>query len=265
MAPPREQALANLNVLVTRPEDQQQHLVDLIEAEGGQATRFPTIEIAPTEQQQQLREALRQLDRFSLAVFVSPNAARFVFKTLDELGLDLPDSLLVACVGKGCTRAVEQQGHSVHAIPLSGIGSEGLLKHELLQMMDGKRVIIFRGNGGRELLADKLRERGAEVTYCECYRRKIPDVDATDLVERWRNGDLHVVTITSTQALKNLKQMIGEGATDLLATTPLVALSERIADTASDMGCKQVSITEDTNDLAIVAAIKKWHLQQKSL
>lgn len=265
MAPPETPTLENIHVLVTRPEDQQQNLVELIESEGGKAIRFPTIEIAPTEQQQQLHDMLRHLDTYNLAIFISPNAAQFVFDTLSKLGLSLPESLLLACVGKGCARAVEEQGYTVHAMPVSGIGSEGLLEHELMQLVEGKRVVIFRGNGGRELLADSLRERGAEVEYCECYRRKAPDVDATPLVEQWRKGGLDIVTITSTQALKNLQQMIGDAAASLLRDTPLVALSKRIGETASQMGCKQVLVTDDTSDLAIVDTIKQWRLKQNSL
>jgi len=265
MAPPREPALRNIHVLVTRPEDQQQNLVELIESEGGEAVRFPTLEIAPTEHQQELRNTLQHLDQYNLAVFISPNAAQFVFDALSKLGLRLPDSLLLGCVGKGCARAVEEQGYTLHAMPVSGIGSEGLLKHELMQLVEGKRVVIFRGNGGRELLADSLRERGAEVEYCECYRRKTPDVDATPLVKRWRNDGVQVVTITSTQALKNLERMIGDDAGHLLRDTPLVALSERIAEVASRMGCKEVRVTSDTSDTAIVDAIKQWRLKQNSL
>ncbi|MGW8247148.1 MAG: uroporphyrinogen-III synthase [Acidiferrobacterales bacterium] len=265
MAPPRESVLRNVHVLVTRPEDQQQNLVELIESEGGEAIRFPTIEIAPTEQQQKLHDTLQHLDQFNIAVFISPNAAQFVFNTLSELGLHLPDSLLLACVGKGCARAVEEQGYMLHAMPVSGIGSEGLLQHELMQLVEGKRVVIFRGNGGRELLADSLRERGAEVEYCECYRRKMPDIDTTPLVKQWRNGEVQVVTITSTQALKNLRSMIGDDAGHLLQDTPLVALSERIAEVATELGCKEVLVTGDTSDIAIVDAIKQWRMKQNSL
>lgn len=265
MAPPKKPALLDIRVLVTRPEDQQQNLVELIEAEGGEAIRFPTIEIAPTEQQQQLHDTLQRLDTFNLAVFISPNAAKFVLQALAELGLKLPGSLLLACVGKGCASTVEKDGYTVHAMPVSGIGSEGLLKHELMQLMEGKRVVIFRGNGGRELLADSLRRRGAEVEYCECYRRKMPDVDAAPLVAQWRKGGLDIVTITSTQAFKNLKQMIGDDAADLLQATPLVALSERIGEVASASGCRQVLVTGDTGDTAILDTIKQWHLKQNSL
>lgn len=265
MVPPEQAILAQVKVLVTRPEDQQQQLIKLIEREGGEAVSFPTIDIVPTEQQQHLHSVLRALDRYNIAIFISPNAAHFVFDSLAGLGLALPDSLLLACVGKGCTRSVEQHGHTVHAIPVSGIGSEGLLQHELLQSVDDKRIVIFRGNGGRELLANSLRERGAKVEYCECYRRKMPDVDPSPLITQWRSGEIDVVTITSSQALQNLRTLIGDEGAPLLYATPLIALSHRIAEAATAMGCTNVLVTDDTSDIAIVDAIKQWRLQQISL
>jgi len=265
MAQPDLGTLNNVNVLVTRPIDQQGKLVELIEAEGGRAVSFPTIEIAPTNEPRQLVDILRKLDSFNLAVFVSPNAAHFVFAELKNNQLELPEALLLACVGKGCAQSVEENGYTVHAMPVSGIGSEGLLQHELLQVMQGKRVVIFRGNGGRELLADSLRERGAEVVYSECYRRKIPDTDPASLLEQWHSGGIDYVTITSTQAFTNLAKMIGSEGNQLLSNTPLIALSERIANVAENSGCQFVITTSDTSDHAIVSAIKQWHLKQKSL
>lgn len=259
--------LSGINVLVTRPKDQQHELVELITAANGKAVCFPTLEIGPTEEQDALKRRLRELTQFDIAIFVSPNAAHYVFQALQEESLALPDSLRLACVGKGCSRTVEEKGYTVHAVPLEGIGSEGLLKHALMQKVAGKRIIIFRGNGGRELLAQALTERGAHVEYAECYRRRAPDTDPTRLLENWKRKAIHLVTITSTQALKNLWSMLGEDAGQLIRSTPMIVISDRIAKTAIDMGCSRnnVVVTTDTSDESIVAAIKQWRLQQKAI
>jgi len=258
MAPADGKALSRLTVLVTRPEYQQSNLVQLIESEGGNAWCFATLAIAPVADQEKLAEQLQRLDQFDIAVFVSPNAADYAFQALDENSLHLPASLKLACVGKGCAQAVEQHGRGVDALPVAGIGSDGLLQHELLQDVAGKRVIIFRGNGGRELLADTLTQRGAQVEYCECYRRTAPESDASELINAWQNGGIDVVTVTSTQALKNLRSMLGEHADALLSTTPVIAISRRIADTARELGSQLVLVTDDTSDDAIVDCIKRW-------
>jgi uroporphyrinogen-III synthase len=259
--------LSGMNILVTRPQEQQQELVNLIKAADGQAICFPTLEIAPTEKQDALTAQLSNLDRFDMAVFVSPNAARFVFDALQAESLALPPSLLLACVGKGCSKAVLERGYTVHAIPVDGIGSEGLLKHELMQVVEGKRIIIFRGNGGRELLEQTLAERGAQVEYSECYQRRAPRRDASGLIRDWQQKGIHMITITSTQALRNLWSMLGDDAGTLITSTPMVVISKRIAETAIDMGCSRdnVLVASDTSDAAIVTAIKKWRMHQKAI
>jgi len=260
-------SLSGTRVLITRPKDQQQQLADLIATANGIAVCFPTLEIAPTEKQDALKEQLRRLDQFDIAIFVSPNAAHFTFEALQEDALSLPSSLILGCVGKGCSKAVQEKGYTVHAIPVEGIGSEGLLKHELMQAVSGKRIIIFRGNGGRELLEQALTERGAHVEYAECYRRRIPGTDATSLVSNWKQKRIDIVTITSTQALKNLWQMLRDDAHTLITSTPMIVISDRIAQVAIDMGCSRnnVVIASDTSDAAIVNAIKQWRLQQKAI
>lgn len=262
MAPPDGKLLSGLNILVTRPEYQQQDLVNLIEQEGGAAFCFPTLAIVPAEDQASLIKILSDLAQFDLAVFVSPNAASYTLRALTDNHLALPADLKLACVGKGCSRAVAQHGHRVDAIPVEGIGSEGLLQHELLNTVAGKHVIIFRGNGGRELLADTLRARGAKVEYCECYRRAIPSTDPGELIKAWRSGNIDIVTITSTQALRNLRTMLGNHADELLANTPLVVISSRIAETARQDGCQTVLVSEDTSDQSIVDCIKNWRKGQ---
>jgi uroporphyrinogen-III synthase len=260
-------SLSGVRILVTRPKDQQQELIDLISAAGGEAISFPTLEIGPTSDRDSLKHRLHELQRFDIAIFVSPNAARYVFEALREESLTLPESLLLACVGKGCSKTVQDNGYKVQAIPVDGIGSEGLLQHRIMQDVSGKHIIIFRGNGGRELLAQALTERGARVEYAECYERGLPDTDSAPLIQDWKKKAVHLVTITSTQALKNLWQMLGDDAVSLIPATPMIVISERIAQTAIDMGCSRntVKITDDTSDAAIVATIKQWRLQQKAI
>jgi uroporphyrinogen-III synthase len=262
MAPAEGNSLTGLTVLVTRPEYQQTQLVDLIERENGNAFRFPTLAIAPTDKPDVLLQTLASLGNYDIAIFVSPNAASYTFRALLEAGLALPASLKIGCVGKGCAEAVRQYGRTVDALPLHGIGSEGLIQHGLLRQVSNKRVVIFRGNGGRDLLSDTLRQRGATVDYCECYQRVVPGTDPTPLIARWQQGGIDLVTITSTQALQNLRTLLGKYADALLADTPMVVISDRIAASAKLSGVNTVLVTEDTGDQAIVDCIKRWRTGQ---
>ena len=78
----------------------------------------------------------------------------------------------------------------------------------------GKRVVVFRGDGGRELLADELTARGALVEYATCYRRARPGLDPAPLLAAWAARRVsHAVTVTSSEGLRNLCEMVGRRGT----------------------------------------------------
>jgi uroporphyrinogen-III synthase len=101
-------------------------------------------------------------------------------------------------------------------------------------------VVIFRGDGGRELLGDTLRERGATVDYVECYRRARPNADIEPLLKRWGRGEIDAVTVSSSEGLRNLYDMLGKLGQAWLRRTPLFAPHARIAENARALGCERV-------------------------
>ena len=120
--------------------------------------------------------------------------------------------------------------------PRGGADSEHLLALPELADMAKQRVLIFRGEGGRELLAEALSARGARVDYIECYRRGLPDADPAPLLETWRQGGIQVVTVLSSQGLDNLFTLLGEHNADLIRTTLLFAPHPRIVEHARGLG-----------------------------
>jgi uroporphyrinogen-III synthase len=255
--------LAGLRVLVTRPAHQALALSCMIEARGGIAIRFPTIEIAPPSDPQALKNAVARLELFDLAIFVSPNAVTYAFATMDADGL--PSGLRVACVGAGSARALAEHGVIDAMVPARS-DSEGLLELPSLRNVQGKRVAIFRGEGGRELLSEQLRSRGADVTYIECYRRVRPQADSAALARDVLQNGVDVVTATSADALRNLFDMIEAPAAALLARAPLVVVSERLRDIAHELGQHgPVLVATSASDDGIVEAIRAWRVSQKNL
>ena len=109
--------------------------------------------------------------------------------------------------------------------------------------MAGKRVIIFRGDGGRELLGDTLRQRGATVEYVTCYRRGRLDLDSAPLLKLWSEGRLDAVTVTSSEGLRNLVDMVGKLGQTWLKKTPLFVPHQRIAALARAIGCRDILLT----------------------
>jgi uroporphyrinogen-III synthase len=253
-------ALAGLRVLVTRPVHQALPLIQLIENAGAVAVPFPTIEITPPTDPQPLTDISTQLDQFDFALFVSPNAVTRAFAVLRAL----PPTLQVVCIGGGSAKALSEHGVREALVPTRN-DSEGVLELPSLQQLKDKRVAIFRGEGGRELLGEQLRARGARVTYIECYRRVRPQTDGAALARRFLQSGIDVVTVTSADALRNLNDMIGQPAAALLARTPLVVVSERLRDIAHELGLQGPVLVSPPSDEGIVKTIGAWRTSQKKL
>lgn len=247
--------LSGIGVLVTRPASQSAPLCELIAARGGNPVSFPALEIQPPADLQGVAARLTGSGPYDMAIFISPNAVSYGLQLLD--GASLPGNPRIAAVGKGTARALEARGLEVNILPQERFDSEALLEMEELQQLQGRRVLILRGNGGRPLLGETLQARGAEVIYAEVYRRQCPRPDAGPLLKRWA-GEVRVVTATSSEILENLAAILGEPGRELLQTTPLVVVSERIYERAQALGCREIILARRAEDGAIVDAICHW-------
>lgn len=244
------ESLAGLGVLVTRPRDQAEPLCRLIEAAGGGVLRFPGITIQPALDPTQAARLLAT--DWDLLIFVSRNAVEYGLP-LFPAGR-LPASATIAAVGRATARALAATGRTPDLVPEQRYDSEALLELSALQQLSAKRVLIVRGNGGRPLLGDTLRARGALVCYAEVYRREPPQVEIAPWIGRLRD-EVDLVTTTSTEILRNLYQVFGADARPLLLTKPLIVVSPRMAATAEDLGFKRVGITERADDQSILKAL----------
>lgn len=261
----REQGTLNsLGVLVTRPAAQSAGIAALIERAGGKPVLFPTIEIAEPDDPARLDDLIDRIDTFDIAIFVSANAALHAAARLRVRGRTLPQRLTRVAVGPASARALAQQGLGDAIVPADGADSEALLELPLFAEVAGKRIVIFRGQGGRELLAEALRAQGAQVEYAECYRRALPRADPAPLLERWRQGDIEVVLVASSEALANLRALLGPAGEALLRQTPCIVASERIAARARSFGMHAV-VARAADDHALVTALEAWRAQQKPL
>ena len=223
-----DQSLRGVGVLVTRPQRQADDLVQAIESQRGDAIRFPVIEARPLAQAD-VSATAGTLQTPDIVIFVSVNAVRF--------GLDHAGDADIAVVGPTTAREVAQSGREVSIRSPDGFNSEQLLETAELQDVAGKVVRIIRGNGGRGLLASTLRERGATVEYLEVYRRDLPDHEPSDvaaLCDRWRDGDIDVVTVMSVETLRNLALLLPADGLEYLGKTRLVTPASRVIKAAND-------------------------------
>jgi uroporphyrinogen-III synthase len=257
-APAAPGPLKGAGVLVTRPAHQAEGFCRMIEAAGGVPLRFPVMEILAPRDSERLDALIERLDEFDIALFISPNAVSMALNRI-HARRDWPAHLRLGAVGLKSARELERAGHPAHVCPPRRFDSEALLAEAELQDVSGKHIVIFRGDGGRELLGDTLKERGALVEYAEAYRRARPDADTGQLMHHWSRGELQLVTSTSSEGLRNLFDMVGKLGRMWLRKTPLVVGSARMVETARELGFQgNPWVAEDPGDESMMDTVLQW-------
>jgi len=253
------QGLAGVTVAVTRPVKQAGPLCQLIEAQGGKAITFPSLEIFAVEQLEKTESIAKRLHLFDMAIFISVNAVEGAARLIGDT---LPVRLKLAAVGNSSCKAVEQQWQQAVLCPSSGANSESLLAMAELQQIEGRHILIFRGQGGRELLAQTLSQRGATVEYAEVYRRGRPTGNLESLLKQSPTVDL--ITATSNESLQNLYDMAcNDEQHNWLLSRQLIVISERAAQLAQQLGFRHPAIvSEQSNDQGLTNAMQTWHKKQ---
>jgi uroporphyrinogen-III synthase len=255
-------AAAPAPVVVTRPHHQAATLVAQLQAAGREAVLFPLLSIEPLRDTGALRATLGRLADFALVAFVSPNAIDAVF----ALQPSWPRETMFAVMGEGSRQALARHGVTeVNATILSPRNLERTDSQTLLEVLDldrlrGREVLIVRGESGRELLADRLREAGVGVTQAAAYRRVAPPLDAgrrAQLVQLLaRRCDW---IITSSEALRILleqaAQVAGDDGVASLRRQHLVVPHVRIEETARALGFTDISLT-GSGDERLLAALQ---------
>jgi uroporphyrinogen-III synthase len=253
--------LQGKTIVVTRPRAQAARLAGLIAAQGGVPVIFPLLDIALPDDPEPLQLAIKRLDQYSFAVFISPNAVDFsVPAILASRGW--PPGLQAVAIGQSSVALLATYGIGPTIAPPERFDSEALLTMPELrtERVSGRRVVIFRGNGGRELLADTLRERGAEVDYVTCYQRSAPVDGAAQLSALWEDKRLDALTISSSEGLRNLAALLDPAGREYLRMTPVFVPHQRIADVAKELGLQRVTLTGPA-DAGIIAGLCAYNWQ----
>ncbi len=226
-------SLSGAGVIITRPAGQCEALAEMVEQAGGMPVILPSMSIQPTLAASRWPSGLPTIDQYQLIVFISQNAVRLGSHYLAKSTAEL------AAVGPSTARSLESLGHTVSITPGEGFTSEALLEHPFLQDLRDQHVLIVRGTGGRELLAQTMRARGAKIDYLEVYCRSQAQI-SPDKLDQVRGllaaGKVRFVTATSVQTLENTLQVLGPEAQRLLGSAQLVSASDRVIEMAGELG-----------------------------
>jgi uroporphyrinogen III methyltransferase/synthase len=256
-------------VLVTRPRDQAAEMVALLEARGAEPIEAPMIRIAPPEDFGPLDAACASVHSYDWIVFASANAVDVFIKRLLATPLDLRalKGVSLCAVGPATAERLRELGLKVDLVPAE-YRAEALVEG-LAGSRDvtGIRVLLPRADIGRELVADELRRRGADVTEVVAYRTVIVDPEREgepDIYRMLLDRRIDVVTFTSASAVRNLVRVLGaEPAADLLGSTVVASIGPVTAEAAAQYNIRSTIVPAEYTVAALVDAIVE-HFQSSS-
>ncbi|GAA5524306.1 uroporphyrinogen-III synthase [Microbulbifer aestuariivivens] len=202
---------------------------------------------------QAIKQRILDFDQVDHAIFVSGNAVRFGLEWLDSYWPQLPIGPRFYAIGSATARALITAGIPCH----SGgdtMDSEALLALPALQRPGNDKVLIFRGRGGRPLIGETLRQRGADVRYCELYHRALPENAAAQLGAYLHKPD--AITVHSGETLHNLARCVDAAEKHSLRETPLICPSARVAALAGDLGFTRPAAATNAGDQAMLKALE---------
>lgn len=237
--------------LVLRPQPQADTLAAALRAAGHRPVLCPLLTITPGRELDHLAE---QLAWAELVIATSAHAVYQAEHRLRALGLTWPPGPCLA-VGAATASAWQECGRA--ALVPEDPRSEGLLRLPQLAQVAGRRILILRGNGGRELLAERLRQRGADLRHCECYQRHYPARPGPALFAEWRTAGVDSVIISSGELFSRLLQLAPPDQLEWLHSLLFIVPSPRVAALVQAGGCAHIHTAQGAGHPAVVAALRQ--------
>ena len=241
-------SLSDKTILVTRPAGREKHLRQLIQQAGGSSIHYPVINIQALPPP--ATEQLEELHNFNMAIFISKTAVENSHVYFPALTKDI----VIVSIGSKTTKSLQQ--HNLHVdneAPQHNTESLLLLPEFQQPQILQQKILIFRGVGGRALLGDTLKQRGAIVRYIETYKRKIP---AHKPLTEHQLKSLDAITVSSNEGLDNLVKLMG--GPNRLTGIPLVLPSQRAVIMAREYGFESLILAKNATDEAMLTALADY-------
>jgi uroporphyrinogen III methyltransferase/synthase len=248
-------------VLVTRPREQSAEFVALLESLGAQAIEAPMISIAPPADWGPLDEICQRVGEFDWIVFSSGHGVDYFFNRLLAGPLDLRalKNARLCAVGPSTAEHLTRLGLKVDLVPAESKAEAVVQAMNDTGTITGSRVLVPRADIGREVIAEGLRKRGADVTEVVAYRTVAVDPDrdgGPDVFRMLLEKGIDVVTFTSPSAVRNFVEVIGaEPAADLLKTTIVASIGPVTAEAATHFDIHSQVVPNQYTIKAMVDAI----------
>lgn len=239
-----------MNVLVTRPDGQQSGLQQQLKLAGFDSRHLALLEIQSVDIDAVSRQIVLDLDQFDGIVVVSPNAAIFGMEIIEQYWPQFPLHQHWVTNGETTKGILDDFGLNA-IIPVSGTATEDLVNLTELQNIENQKWLIIRGVGGRELLTETLKSRGATVTKLEVYKRSCPKTPKEEVTEALKS--IQSIMISSAEALQNLHNL-ADGSE--LEDKMLIVSSPRLLHIAKMLHWKNVILADGASNTQMIQALK---------
>jgi uroporphyrinogen-III synthase len=252
-------------ILNTRPIHQQEELSLRLSSRGATVVSLASIEIAEAELSEFLDNLEIHIPSYDILLFVSRNAVSGFLRFLGDI--TLPANQKIGVIGEGTFRSVKSADALcnqpiIEAYPYN---SEGLLAADALQSVYNQKVLIVRGQEGRNLLGDELLRRGARVNYCEVYQRRAPTDTSDKLAQVSAEKFPTIAVFTSNEGLQNLLKAVDADQRKQLLQIPWLLISERMRESAINLGHNaSIIIADIASDAGIELALCDWQNRKHS-
>ncbi len=241
-------------VLVTRSRDQASELSELLREQGAEPIEFPVIRISPPESFDELDAALERIETYDWVLFTSANAVRAAVDRLHQLGRDVRSlkGPKIGAIGPATAESIASLGVRVDFTP-SKFVAESVA--EEFSDPAGKRILIPGAKDAREVLPEKLREKGAQVDVVTSYQTVIEESCAPPIKEMLQKGEIDIITFTSSSTVKNFVQLVGRES--VLEGVTIACIGPITAQTAEEHGLKPDIVAEDYTIEGLVRALQE--------
>jgi len=190
-------------LISSRPQGANVQLSDDLKNSEIKLLSFPLTEIHPLNNYQIFDGVIENIKTYQHIIFISTNSVHFFLERVKKLSLQIPKNLIFSSIGP-TTKLLLQKYLSVDVhSPIKTFDSEHLLKEKIYNNVEGQKILIIRGEGGRETLKNALEEKGATVNYGECYVRKYVDIDLNQLKNDLVNYHHQFFLFSSTNSAKH--------------------------------------------------------------
>lgn len=252
-----QKPLANKAVLITRARDQADECIRLLAERGATAIEFPTIEVIPPQSWSDLDQALNEIETFHWIIFSSANAVRFFMERFQALGKNarILDGIRICAVGPKTAASLKVFGLEPKLVPME-FKAEGVLAALDTEKVQGLNFLVPRAKEAREVIPEKLRERGALVRVVTAYENRLPVADLNPIRSLFEQKKIDVVTFTSSSTVRNFVEMLGQkGYKTLLQGVSIACIGPVCAETAREYGLRVDIMPKEYTVPALVDAM----------